>query len=114
MSAVLTSPVSVRVDGRLVLRAELLPGGRRLREADGTEIGLDVPVAALLTREDVRAALRADGAELLTFRGGERRFRLLARRVPGGAELLVRSPDGTERDAHETSLAQILAVVAIR
>lgn len=114
MSSVLTGPISVRVDGRLVLRAELLPGGRQLREADGTEIGMDIPVAALLDREDLRAAARPEGAELLLFREGERRFRLIARRVPGGAELLIRSPDGSERDAHETSLARILAVVAIR
>jgi hypothetical protein len=108
MDAVLSPSVSVRVDGRLVLRAELLPGGRRLREADGTEIGADVPAAALLDREDLRAATRPEGAELLVFREGERRYRLLARRVPGGAELLVLSPDGSERDAHEIPLKDLL------
>lgn len=109
MSSVLTEPISVRVDGRLVLRATLLPGGRQLREADGTEIGSDIPVAALLGREDLRAAARPEGAELLVFREGERRFRLVARRVPGGAELLVRSPDGSERDAHEIPLKGLLS-----
>lgn len=108
MSSVLTEPISVRVDGRLVLRAELLPGGRGLREADGTEIGTDIPVAALLDREDLRAAARPEGAELLVFREWERRFRLHLRRRPGGAVLLVRSPDGTERDAHHTLLRTML------
>jgi hypothetical protein len=97
------------VGGRLVLRAELLPGGQKLRERGGTEIGTDIPVAALLDREDLRAAARPEGTELLLFREGERRYRLLARRVPGGAELLLISPDGTERDAHEANLAMILS-----
>lgn len=110
MPAVLTGPISIRVDGRLIFRAELLrgSGGARLREPDGTEVRMDVPVAALLSREDLRAAARSDGAELLVFREGERRLRLLARRVPGGARLLLLSPDGSERDAHELPLAGLL------
>lgn len=110
MPPVLTGPVSLRVDGRLILRAEVVRGadGVRLREPDRTEIGLDLPVAALLTRKDLISALRPSGAELLIFRGSERRFRLLLRRRPGGSELLVRSPDGIERDAHQTPLRAFL------
>lgn len=110
MDSLLTSPISIRIDGRVILRAEIVPGagGICLQERDGTNIDLDIPLAALLGREDLRAAARPGGAELLLFLEGERRLRLVARRVPGGARLLVLFPDEIERDVHEISLEALL------
>jgi len=105
----LTSPISIRLDGRRLLRADPVRRGGLLRlcEADGTEIDPRIPIAALLTREDLASCTRQVGAELIVFREGERRFRLRLRRRPGGAELIVVSPDGAEHDAHHTPISAL-------
>lgn len=110
MSPVLTPPLSIRVEGRRALRATPIRRGAELTllEPDGTRISLETPVAALLTRSDLIAALAPDGALIETFWEGPARFRLRFRRVRGGAELLIETPDGEVRDAHQTPIRVIL------
>jgi hypothetical protein len=110
MDAVLTGPVTIRVAGRPVLRgAPIRRGGELLLiEPDGTEVSAESPVAALLTRADLIAALPPDGAPLEAFWEGPARFRLRLRRVRGGAELTLEAPDGSVLDAHEAPIRAIL------
>ena len=110
MDAVLTGPVTIRVAGRRALRGVPVRRGAELllREPDGTEVPVDAPLAALLTREDLIAALAPDGAPVETFWAGPARFRLRLRRARGGAELLIETPDGAVRDAHETPIRALL------
>lgn len=105
-----TGPVSIRVEGRRALRATPIRRGAELilLEADGTRISLETPVAALLIRSDLIAALAPEGALIETFWEGPAQFRLRLRRVRGGAELLIETPDGEVRDAHQTPIRVIL------
>lgn len=108
--SLLDLPLSIRVSGRVVLRAmpERSERGLNLVERDGTRICATAPVAVLLDRPDLIDALAPEGADLSVFWGGGAHFRLLVRREIGGASLLIRTPDGEERDAHETPIAAIL------
>lgn len=110
MRSFLMGPVTVRIAGRLVLRAAPVRRGSQLLlvESDGTEISLKTPVAALLDRSDLIAALAPDGAIIETFQERTAWFRLRLRRTRGGAELIIETPDGLELDAHQ---APILAVL---
>lgn len=109
MSSVLTSAVTIRVAGRAVLRACPVRRGSGLLlvERDGTEISAETPVAALLDRSDLIAALRPGGAPVETFWGGTARFSLRLRRVAGGAELILEAGDGQEWDAHQTPIRAV-------
>lgn len=110
MPAVLTGPISVRVDGRLLLRATPICRGSDLLlvEPDGGEVSAETPVAALLSRADLLAALRPEGALIETFWEGPARFQLRLRRARGGTGLLIEAPDGEARDAHHTPIRAIL------
>lgn len=110
MDAVLTGPVTIRVAGRCVLRGVPTRRGSALLliEADGTEVPADAPIAALLAREDLIAALAPDGAPVEAFWAGPARSRLRLRRARGGAELLIETPDGELRDAHEAPIRSLL------
>lgn len=110
MPPVLTGPVSLRVDGRLILRATPMRRGSDLLlvEPDGGEVPAEASVAALLSRADLLAALRPEGALIETFWEGPARFRLRLRRVRGGMDLLIHTPDGELLDAHLTPIRAIL------
>lgn len=110
MDAVLTGPVTIRVAGRPVLRGAPVrrAGELLLVEPDGTEVSADAPIAALLAREDLIAALAQDGAPVEAFWAGPARSRLRLRRTRGGAELLIETPDGELRDAHEAPIRFLL------
>jgi hypothetical protein len=111
---VLSGALTIRIAGRCVLRANpaLQDGELMLFEPDGTGISAEAPVAALLDRTDLIAALAPGGAPLETFWEGPARFRLRLKRVRGGAELLIETPDGEIRDAHQTPIRAILPMRA--
>jgi len=113
MSPVLTGPVSIRVAGRRVLRATPVRRGDALLllEADGTEVSAAAPLAALLDRSDLIAALRPGGAPVEGFCGGPVTGFLRLSRVRGGAELTLELPDGTVRDAHEAPIRLLLPLL---
>ena len=113
MSPVLTAPVTIRVGGRRVLRATPVRrgGDLLLLEADGTALSVDAPLASLLDRSDLIAALRPGGAPVEGFCGGPVRGVLRLRRVRGGAELTLELPDGTIHDAHEAPIRMLLPLI---
>lgn len=110
MDAVLTGPVTIRVAGRCVLRGVPTRRGSALLliEPDGTEVSAAAPIAALLTREDLIAALAPEGALVEAFWAGPARSWLRLRRARGGAELLFEAPDGSVIDAHEAPIRSLL------
>ena len=110
MRSVLTGPVTIRVAGRRVLRATPVREGADLLllEEDGTEVSAAAPVAALLDRTDLLAALCPAGAPVEAFWGGRVRARLHLRRQHGGAELVLELPDGTCLDAHDAPIRLLL------
>lgn len=107
----LPEPVTIRVAGRVVLRA--VPSRREgdlvLVQADGVAVSAAAPVAVLLDREDLIAALQPGGAEVEVFLAGNAtHFLLRLRRLPGGLELVLEGLDGRYFDAHDTSIRAIL------
>lgn len=116
MDAVLTgSLVTIRVDDRVILRA--LPdrqGDEITLTEDGTAISARSPVASLLDRSDVIAALQPGGARLTVFWRGGMEFGLQLRRLRSGLDLIIRTPDGRIFDAHEMPIMAILPVALVR
>jgi len=110
MPPVLTGPVTIRISGRRVLRATPVCRGAELLliEQDGTELSAQTPLAVLLDRTDLIAALGPDGVPVETFWAGVATFRLRLRRGRGGAELTIETPDGRELDAHLAPVRAIL------
>lgn len=110
MPAVLTGPVTIRVDGRRVLRGSPVRRGLELIlvEDNGDEVSVRSPVAVLLARSDLIAALNPDGALIETFWEGSASFRLRLNRVPGGSRLSLQTPDGEDLDAHLTPIRSLL------
>jgi len=102
--------VSIRVADRRVIRATPIrrQGRLILVEADGSEVSLEVPVTVLLIRSDLIAALSPDGALIETFWEGSASFRLRLSRVPGGARLSLKTPDGEDLEAHLTPIRSLL------
>lgn len=116
MGTLLRGAISIRVAGRCVLRAEaaVRDGVLVLSESCGATLAPDLPVAALLDREDLCAALAPGGAAFEVFWERPWEFRLYLRRVRGGAELRIETPDGLDHDAQVLPLRALLAFSAIR
>lgn len=116
MDAVLTMDlVTIRLDDRVILRA--LPerrGGEVILLEGGAVISVLSPVASLLDRADVIAALRPGGARLTVFWQGDMEFDLHLRRLRSGLDLIIRTPDGRIFDAHEMPIMGILPVALVR